>query len=385
MSIVATHPTIVPTDRAPACAVTPLTADQWRSCLGTFTDASFTHLWEFARAAAERVGATHEAVAIRRGDTPIGLAAVRVKQLPFIGGIAYISGGPLTSRSTDPRDARFREVLAALRDHYVRDRGLVLRILGPTGDLAWSHAARVAFVAAGYRPTHASRSYHTILVDTSRPLDQIRASLAQRWRRHLNYAQRQALTIRTGTSDDLVAALGAIYRPMVDRKGFSTDLDIEFYEALAAGLQGDDRFVIHAIESAGVIVSAMLACLLGDTVVAILNATSPQGRELRASYLLHWAALSHAHTSGARWLDLNGIDRDANPGGAQFKEAMGGVEVLAPGPFQAVPTSMSGRLTLAAERGYRAIARLRNRGEQPHTGGHAPAPSPDATDAASSL
>lgn len=331
-----------------ATTLEALSREDWRAHLPAFSDASYTQHWDYAQAAARRIGAQHEAVAICHAGSLVALACVRIKRIPFLGGIAYISGGPLTARS-----GQLSLALAALRDHYTRDRGLVLRILGPTGDLQWCQNAAADFTAAGFEPTDASRAYRTILVNVARPLPDIRAALAQRWRRHLNFAERQSLTIRSGAPADLLGELGALYRPMVDRKGFSTELDFDFYESLAAALTPTDGFLIHLIEHNAAPVAAMLSSTLGDTTVAILNATSPQGRDLRASYLLHWALLEHAHHAGALWVDLCGIDRHANPGGAQFKEALGGVEILAPGPFQAIPTRLRGSATLCLERAYR--------------------------------
>ena len=356
MTVLATHAPITHAESGAACRVEPLSRDAWRAHLRAFPDASYTHLWEYAHAAAQRVGADHEAIAIRSAGAVIALATVRIKRVPFVGGIAYISGGPLTVRS-----GHLRAALAALRDHYTRDHGLVLRILGPIGDPDWCAAAADTFTSLGFAPTDASRTYRTIIVDTARPLDTIRAGLAQRWRRHLNFAEKQNLSIRVGDSADFVRTLGYLYRPMVDRKGFSTELNWDFYESLAGQLEGDDRFVVHLIEKDSTTISAMLSCTLGDTAVAILNATSPAGRDLRSSYLLHWAMLEHAHRAGARWLDLTGIDRIANPGGAQFKDGLGGVEVLAPGPFQSVPDSPKGRATLVIERAYRRLTALRIR------------------------
>lgn len=356
MTTLVTHAPLTHAEPAASCRVEPLIRDAWRSHLRDFPDASYSHLWEYAVAAAKRVGASHEPIAVHADDDRlIAIAAVRVKRLPVLGGIAYIASGPLTARA-----ANLRPALNALRNHYVQRRGLILRILAPVGSPEWCVDAPQVFADCGFTPTTASRHYRTILVNVARPLADIRAGLAQRWRRHLNAAEKQNLTIREGTSADLIAALGEIYKPMVERKGFETELDWNFYESLASQLVGDDRFMIHVVNHADAPVAAMLSCTLGDTTVAILNATSPEGRDLRASYLLHWAVLQHAHRIGAHWLDLTGIDRAVNPGGAQFKDGLGGIEVLAPGPFQALPGPRAG-IVLAAERSYRSLSRLRQK------------------------
>jgi lipid II:glycine glycyltransferase (peptidoglycan interpeptide bridge formation enzyme) len=50
---------------------------------------------------------------------------------------------------------------------------------------------------------------------------------------------------------------------------------------------------------------------------------------------LLWRALAEAKETGMRWLDLGGIDPEANPGTYHFKAGLGGRDVCYLGEFDA--------------------------------------------------
>jgi lipid II:glycine glycyltransferase (peptidoglycan interpeptide bridge formation enzyme) len=86
----------------------------------------------------------------------------------------------------------------------------------------------------------------------------------------------------------------------------------------------------HGEDVAGLVVS-----LLGDTAVALFSATNDQGRATNAGYLLYWKNMLLAKEMGLSWYDLYGINPSTNPGGYQFKKAVGGFDLTAAGPFEA--------------------------------------------------
>src|SRR4051794_21872966 len=72
--------------------VVQLDRPQWEASVREFRDYSYRQAWAYGTQLARKRGATSEHVAIRRGSETIGLADVRIKQLPVIGGgLAYIS------------------------------------------------------------------------------------------------------------------------------------------------------------------------------------------------------------------------------------------------------------------------------------------------------
>ena len=75
---------------------------EWEAAVHDFRDHSYRQCWAYGAALAARRGAVSEHVAIERGDELVGLADVRVKKLPVVGGgLAYVSGGPLVRAGDD--------------------------------------------------------------------------------------------------------------------------------------------------------------------------------------------------------------------------------------------------------------------------------------------
>ena len=74
---------------------------------------------------------------------------------------------------------------------------------------------------------------------------------------------------------------------------------------------------------------------MGDTGIALIAATSEEGRQCFSSFLAWYHVAVSAHEAGLRWLDLGGIDPEDNPTVTQFKSRMGGTEACHIGAFDA--------------------------------------------------
>lgn len=326
----------------------------WDKHAGSFADYNYRQLWPFGEASARRIGATSEHVAIENRDGVIGLADVRIKRLPFTGGIAYITGGPIVRQMDallSPEEA-FRLSLIALRREYVENRGLILRIAPAAGSEYWQAAQERVFTSVGFTTCDTLRTYHTVLLDLDRPTPEIRAGLSQKWRNCLNASERSGLTVETGIGTSLFREFERLFIETRKRKDFSVDLDSAFYEALQSDLVGRDQFVLTIARVNGEPVAGHVASMLGDTSVYLLGASNATGREAKASYLLQWKVIEESRQRGCNYYDLGGIDVKANPGVAQFKKRMGGSVVLASGPYEFSPRGLNRILTKSAEKLY---------------------------------
>jgi CelD/BcsL family acetyltransferase involved in cellulose biosynthesis len=65
-------------------------------------------------------------------------------------------------------------------------------------------------------------------------------------------------------------------------------------------------------------------------------------RRQRPGEALYWGEIDWALQEGLRLFDLEGIDREHNPGTYDFKRRMGGTEVALPGK-SAMPLTLAGR------------------------------------------
>lgn len=328
----------------------------WKTQVSSFLDYNYRHIWEFAAACADRVTARSEPVAVVQAGEILGLANVRIKSIPVLGtGIAYISGGPLV-RHNDDRDAdRLRLCLRALIHEYAERRGLVLRVMAPVGSEAWNDSQRAAYSEAGFTLSRAVPSYRTLLLNVRGPLDEIRRNLAQKWRSCLNQAEKHGVVVRAGTSPALFQEFCDLYSLFIQGKQFEVSLPAAFYRVMQEGLPEDDRFYIHLAQIEGTVVAGHVASFLGDTCVYLLGASNDQGRQTKASYLLQWRVIQAAREKGLQWYDLGGIDPEGNPGVYHFKQGMGGMDVVAPGPLECPARGLRRAAVYWGERAYRLM------------------------------
>lgn len=338
----------------------------WQRHVTCFADYSYRQSWAFGVACAERVGAISEHVAIEAEGDLVGLADVRIKRMPVLGvGVAYVNGGPLIRRREGDHADRLAVCLGALRYEYVEGRGLVLRVMPPVRSAEENARTEQVFRAAGFRPGSRPPAYRTRLVDISPSLEVLRKNLAQKWRNCLNRAEKNDLATQQGTDPATFGEFCELYEELIGRKGFEVDLDAAFYAGVQQDADEADRFVVMLAKAEGAYVSGVVASILGDTCVYVLGATNSMGMQTKASYLLQWNTIVTARERGCLWYDLGGVDPEGNPGVYHFKKGVGGDELTAPGPFEAVPGTVRRIATLSGEKAYlsvtKGIRRIRRR------------------------
>jgi len=332
--------------------------NQWRSFAPLFRDYNYRQLWDFGVACTERLGAVSEHVAIKDASEILGLADVRIKRVPLLkAGIAYITGGPLVRRQEEGSPESLKACLQSLINRYVRDQGLVLRVLGPLGTPDWNARQTEVFEALGFKTTTRVASYHTLVVDIARPPGEIRKGLAQKWRNCLNRAEKNGLEVRSGADLELFDDFCGLYRQLLDRKQFEVELDADFYARVQGQLIEAERFLVSLVDVQGEPVAGHVASILGDTCVYLLGASNHTGLETKASYLLQWHTIQSARERSCQYYDLGGIDPEQNPGVYHFKQGVGGTEFTAPGPFELKPRGTKGHLAMRAEGVYRFVSR----------------------------
>jgi hypothetical protein len=334
-----------------------LESHRWVSLAGTFRDYNYQQLPAYAEMLAELRRARAEQVAIRSGDHLLGLANVRIRTVPVVGGgMAYISGGPLTRRDCDDDPIRLAECLKLLKEEYVDRRGLTLRILGPLGSPEWNRQSETVFRDAGMECTGQSRSYRTFLLDIRPSPEDLRAACSKYWRRNLRRAEERDFEVRAGTGNDLFGTISELYDRLRHRKQFHANLDAEFYSSLQTRLTGEETFTASVVEVDGDPVSGLIVSMLGDTCIPLILATDEVGLRSYAAYRLQWHSISMAREHGMSYYDLGGIDPDRNSGVYNFKKGLRGLDLTAPGPFESAPAGVRGLISRTVETAYGCVA-----------------------------
>lgn len=344
--------------------IEPVARDEWTREAPRFSDYSYRQSWAYGEALAERRRAASVHVAIRRGNDLLGLVDVRVKKAPLgLGGMAYVSWGPL-AQTGEPDDLeRLVQCMEALRVEFVKRRRLLLRVdLQPSLRQAdWSDRTAEWLGTAGFSRAARLPIERTFLLYLDQPLKELRSRLAQKWRNCLNRAERNGLTVRHGSHRQIFGEFCSLFSRFRQQKTFNVDLDAAFFMKVHDRMEPSARFDVALAEKDGQVVAGHVASMLGDTCVYLLGATEKAGLETKASYLLQWHVITKAKERGLRWYDLGGIDPVGNYGVFHFKRGLGGIEVSSPGPFEVAPSGPSGKLIRAAETLYLFSQRLRKR------------------------
>ena len=339
-----------------------VTRDEWYELAAGFFDWGFRHSYDFNQRCAVQQSSRVEQVKATLGGRAIGLAAVRIKRLPMLSlGIAYIGGGPLTQLADGVEPSRLAMVLSALRQRYVEEQGLLLRVSPPLVAPELMELAQATYLSAGFEISPRVRGYRTMLLDLAADIPEIQARLAKRWKRQLNKGLKSGFELEVGTSDELFEQFCELFARFVKWKGFEVEHGPSFHLEVHKRLPEAARYLIVLCRHQGQLAGGLVLARTGDTAAYVLGATNPDLRDLRPGHYLQFKAIEKLKELGLRYYDLGGIDPEANPGVYEFKAGMTDVDISAPGPFECSPGIAQRLLLEAAELGYRKFLEFKRR------------------------
>lgn len=321
---------------------------EWDELIPQFDDASVYQTWEHDSVHWGESRLSH-AVFCKKGRV-VALAQVRILQIPVLrAGIAYVPRGPVWRRHGSPPDpGLFQDVARALREEYAVRRGLVLRLFPNEFDTD-VYALSNRLELEGYRKNNIAKPYRTFFLDLSPPLEELRMGLKPKWRSKLTKAERTNFEIIVGSGDDLYAAFLGLYAEMYQRKQFTEYVDVHEYREIQRRLPEALKMAVMLCRLEGRPQAALVTAAVGDTALLVFLATSREALETRAAFRLFWEQIKWLKAQCFRYLDIGGVDPDANPGGFQFKSGIGGQDLYALGVFETCTSPLSFAFTQCGE------------------------------------
>jgi len=334
MSLAARIP-VAPLEANPAVAAPPLTLVKlapgaWDAAISGFDDICQEQLMVFA--AARWPGVVQEPLLFMEGDQVAGGCLVMVQPLPLrLGAIAVAKWAPMLARANRP-DALllYSRMIDLMVAEYAERRGMMLSVLpraalGPRND-RYEHLTGRGF-QVGAKLLFPDR----YIVNLRLSDDEQRRSFHQKWRYHLNKAEKAGLTFERAEPSRR-PEFDTLYHQMVDRKKFP---DHSAYETVPALMDIADpalRPELFFVRHQGDVVAGAIIFKAGDRAVYLYGATSAAALDLRAGYFLHWHIIRWLRdNTTAQWYDLGGTD--GFQGLHQFKKGMVGERgVIAPVP-----------------------------------------------------
>jgi hypothetical protein len=298
---------------------------QWDEYLALFDDASIYQTWAYGAVSWGEKNLSH--LVLKQNGKVVGLAQLRIVRVPLLpAGIAYLRWGPLYRLAGEKSGASaLSHILAAIKKEYATRRGLLVRIVPNVFEKdPEAPGFASACSSAGFAPIKSARTYRTLRLNLSAPLDRIRKGLDQKWRNQLNGASRNNLTITEGTSDALFNSFLSAYRDLRSRKRFDSTVSADGFRRIQKELTQRGRMLVLLAEKDGELQAGFVGSVFGDTGIYLLGATTAAGMKSKASYLLQWRFLEILKSKNCRWYDLGGVNPETNPGVYHFKCGLGG-------------------------------------------------------------
>jgi hypothetical protein len=314
------------TARGGATAVGKLEAErvapaEWDGIAAGFDDVVQEQLCAYART--RWPGTEPEPLVFRRDGEIVGGALVMVQQLPLrLGSIGICKWGPMlrTDAWMNSVDV-YAGMVEALIGEYAERRRMMLSILprAATG----GHNAQIDYLMArGFRRGTTVRYPARYIVRLDLPEAAQRNSLGQKWRYHLNKAEKAGLTFERAAAERL-AEFDALYAAMGSRKNFPDHAAYDTIAPLFAAEPESLRPELFFVRHGEAIVAGAIIFKAGDTAVYLFGATNDAALPLRAGYFMHWRIIEWlSENTSARWYDLGGTD--GFMGLHQFKKGMVG-------------------------------------------------------------
>lgn len=328
-----------------------LNEHQWSLLLRKFDDANIYQTWPYAAVVNGARNMSH--VVVMEDGQIVAAAQARIVKAPLLNvGIAYVRWGPLWHVSSEPSNPeRLRQAIRALRNEYVCNRGLVLKVF----PVVFEEDAAAAAVLAdeGFEFCVDEPRGRTILMDITSTTAELHAEMKAHWKRELKIAEKNGLEVIEGSDDTLFRSFIEIYKEMVYRKKFAEPNDIEEFREVQRRLPEESKMKVMLCKSGGQLCSGLICSAMGNTAVYLFGATSDAGMKSRGSYFLHWKLLEQLKNENITIYNLNGINPERNPGTYKFKSDLAGSngkDVHFLGRFISVPGSVSESLINGAER-----------------------------------
>jgi len=239
----------------------------------------------------------------RRLSAADGRSAAQLLVRPYRGlAVAYVPRGPVVADGGPP-DQQLLEQLVQL----ARSRRAAFLRLEPDvlEDDPRAPEWETVLREAGFRPAQRTlQPRSTIRLDLRPAPEALLSSLSKGHRADLRRAERDGVTVRTGTTEQDVDLLHDMLRATQARKSFSFH-SAAYYRVLWRSFGDAARLLVA--EHDGLPVAASLVLAWGAHGTYLAAGSSAAGLERRAAHLLQWQAIRWARERGARTWDMWGI------------------------------------------------------------------------------
>ncbi|MBK8022104.1 MAG: peptidoglycan bridge formation glycyltransferase FemA/FemB family protein [Chloroflexi bacterium] len=332
--------------------------EQWNNTLREMPAAHVLQTWEWGEFKRATTGWQPIRIAYQRDGRVVAMASIGIRRLGPIN-VIYVPKGP----ALDYSDALLAaEVLDHLQQVAQHNRAVWLKIdpdviaaTGlPTGDIddrtgeaegETRDPAGLRFMGdlrdRGWRFSHDQVQFrNTIVVDLTRDVEAMLSAMSQSTRRKIRLAEREGVTVRAGTLDDL-PLLYDLYKVTGERDDFLIRPRDYYVQAWQRFIEGGLAHPLIA-EHQGKAIAHVILFHFGRKCWYFYGASSNEARDAMPNYLLQWEAMRWAKAQGYTHYDMWGApdvfdETDRMWGVYNFKRGFRGVVTRHIGAWDYVP------------------------------------------------
>lgn len=316
---------------------------EWTDIVKGFTDLNLIQTWEYGEAKAQT--APWKVVRSILVDGPQVLAACQamVRPLPFLGrGLVWINRGPLWQRQEEHHIAVLLRMLGELKIYWVVERRMYLRVAPPINQ---DEAAAARFAPDGYTVVPTAPGRGSARIDLTRPTEELRRNLQQKWRNCLNKAERLNLTCESGTGDQVFRQVLEEYEEMLRQKKLKGSASPSLLSRLQAYLEEDRKLWGFLGWQGDQRLGGVLIARYGQTCEYLVGAFNQKGKAVNAGHFLLWQGICKMKELDYRWFDLGGMHPLLTPPGIyHFKSGFGGEPYQLHDELESYPPGLVNRL-----------------------------------------
>jgi hypothetical protein len=174
--------------------------------------------------------------------------------------------------------------------------------------------------------------YETILVDLTPDQEQLRASLAQKWRNILNKSEKENLQLVWDSRGLYVRWLLNNYKAQKKERGYSGP-SAEIIKCLAKRFSESSDLKLGVAKVDNQPIGAILILCHKPTATYLVGFVNDMGRKYGAHNFLLWNAMIELRNSGIKSFDLGGVNDESAKNIKKFKQGLGGDSHMLPGVY----------------------------------------------------
>jgi lipid II:glycine glycyltransferase (peptidoglycan interpeptide bridge formation enzyme) len=323
----------------------------WHQVLGNFNDASLYQTWEFDSVRFGEKCLSH--LILKRNNEIVAAAQVTIFKMPFFPlSLAYVRWGPMWQKKGEKPDQEiFKTIVTALYQEYVTNRNHILRIYPVLYSDEHNNFSSL-LESERFKHNRQTKEPRTLLANLSISLEEVRKGFDQKWRGHLNRAEKNNLTIIEGCEDELFDTFTTIYNEMHARKQFEKPTDMATYNLIQKSLPKELKMRIFICKHNDSLCSGVVCSAMGNTGIYLLGATSNYGMKQQGAYLIQWKLIQWLKENNFCWYNLHVINPVKNPGNYIYKKGLGGKnarDITFLGNFDAFPGQIAKYIFLILE------------------------------------